>query len=134
MIHMLQTALDGMFKRIEAAFNNAFGSQWNPWYQLGALSFYLFWIICISGLYLYVFFNTSITGAYESVQRLTVDQWYLGGVMRSLHRYASDAMAVTVTVHLVREFAKGRFRGAQSFSWISGVPLLWLLFAAGIGG
>lgn len=134
MIRKLQSLLDGVFKRIEAAFNTSFGSQWNPWYQLGALSFYLFWIICISGLYLYVFFNTSITGAYESVQRLTVDQWYLGGVMRSLHRYASDAMVVTVTLHLVREFAKGRFRGAQSFSWISGVPLLWLLFAAGIGG
>ena len=61
---------------------------------------------------------------------LTEEQWYLGGVMRSLHRYASDAMVVTVTLHLLREFAKGRFRGAQTFSWVSGMPLLWLLFAA----
>ena len=43
-------------------------------------------------------------------------------------------MVVTVTLHLLREFAKGRFRGAQTFSWVSGLPLLWLLFAAGIGG
>ncbi|MCG3169487.1 MAG: Cytochrome b6 [Pseudomonadales bacterium] len=134
MIRKTQELLDGAFKRIESAFNVAFGPHWNPWYQLGALSFYFFWIVCISGLYLYIFFDTSINGAYESVERLTVEQWYLGGVMRSLHRYASDAMVVTVTLHLVREFAKGRFRGPQAFSWISGVPLLWLLFAAGIGG
>jgi ferredoxin/coenzyme F420-reducing hydrogenase delta subunit len=54
--------------------------------------------------------------------------------MRSLHRYATDAMAVFVTLHLLREFALGRFRGARWFSWFSGVPLLWLMFAAAIGG
>ena len=54
--------------------------------------------------------------------------------MRSLHRYASGAMVVTVTLHLIREFVLGRFRGVRWFSWLSGVPLLWLLFAAGIGG
>jgi len=134
MIRKLQHLILGTFQRIEAGFDLVFGPQWNPWYQLGALSFHFFWIVCASGLYLYVFFDTSILGAYASVQALTVDQWYLGGVMRSLHRYASDAMVVTVTLHLLREFAKGRFRGAQTFSWVSGVPLLWLLFAAGIGG
>ncbi len=124
----------GVLKRTEAAFDSVFGTHWNPWYQLGALSFHFFWIVVVSGVYLYVFFDTSILGAYASVQALTEEQWYLGGVMRSLHRYASDAMVVTVTLHLLREFAKGRFRGAQTFSWVSGLPLLWLLFAAGIGG
>ena len=54
--------------------------------------------------------------------------------MRSLHRYASDAMVVAATLHLVREMILGRFRGVRWFSWFSGVPLLWFLFAAGIGG
>ena len=134
MIRKLQQLMLGVLERTEAAFDSVFGTHWNPWYQLGALSFHMFWIVVVSGIYLYVFFDTSILGAYASVQALTEEQWYLGGVMRSLHRYASDAMVVTVTLHLLREFAKGRFRGAQTFSWVSGLPLLWLLFAAGIGG
>lgn len=134
MIRKLQQLMLGALVRTEAAFDSVFGAHWNPWYQLGALSFHFFWIVVVSGVYLYVFFDTSILGAYASVQALTEEQWYLGGVMRSLHRYASDAMVVTVTLHLLREFAKGRFRGAQTFSWVSGLPLLWLLFAAGIGG
>ena len=111
-----------------------FPGEWNPLYSLGALSFYLFWIDAVSGIYLFVFFETSIDGAYQSVEEITTEQWYVGGVMRSLHRYASAAMVVTVTLHLFKELIMGRFRDARWFSWVSGVPLLWLLFASGIGG
>ncbi len=134
MIRQFEQLLLNAFQLIEDGFNQIFGNRWNPWYQLGALSFYFFWIIIVSGLYLFIFFDTSITGAYESVQSLTLGQWYAGGIMRSLHRYASDGMAITVTLHLIREFSLGRFRGARWFSWFSGVPLLWLLFASAIGG
>jgi quinol-cytochrome oxidoreductase complex cytochrome b subunit/coenzyme F420-reducing hydrogenase delta subunit len=130
MLSFLQSGL----RWVEAGFNLAFTDRWNPWYQLGALSFFFFWIVTVSGIYLFIFFNTSIVGAYESVEYMTTEQWYLAGIMRSLHRYASDAMVIVVTLHLVRELVLGRFRGVRWFSWFSGVPLLWLLFAAGIGG
>lgn len=128
------TILQRGLRRVEAVFNDTFGAAWNPWYQLGALGFFYFWLATVTGIYLFIFFDTSILAAYASVQRITDVQWYAGGVMRSLHRYASGAMVVTVTLHLAREFVLGRFRNVRAFSWISGVPLLWLLFAAGIGG
>jgi quinol-cytochrome oxidoreductase complex cytochrome b subunit/coenzyme F420-reducing hydrogenase delta subunit len=126
--------LEASLRRVEAGFNLAFDEAWNPIYQLGALAMFCYWIVAVSGVYLFIFFNTSILGAWDSVESITHEQWYLGGVMRSLHRYASDAMVVLVTLHLLREFALGRFNGVRWFSWFSGVPLLWLLFAAGIGG
>jgi quinol-cytochrome oxidoreductase complex cytochrome b subunit/coenzyme F420-reducing hydrogenase delta subunit len=126
--------LEASLRRVEAGFNLAFSEAWNPVYQLGALAMFCYWIVAVSGVYLFIFFDTSILGAWDSVESITVEQWYLGGVMRSLHRYASDAMVVLVTLHLLREFALGRFRGVRWFSWFSGVPLLWLMFAAGIGG
>jgi quinol-cytochrome oxidoreductase complex cytochrome b subunit/coenzyme F420-reducing hydrogenase delta subunit/Fe-S-cluster-containing hydrogenase component 2 len=129
-VNYLETGL----RWLETAFDRVFTDAWNPWYQLGALAMLCYWIVAVSGVYLFVFFDTSIIGAWDSVERITAEQWYLGGVMRSLHRYASDAMVVFVTVHILREFALGRFRGVRWFSWVSGVPLLWLLFAAGIGG
>ncbi len=54
--------------------------------------------------------------------------------MRSLHRYASDLMVVMVAVHLLREFAYDHYRGVRWFSWFTGVPIIWLLYASGITG
>ena len=121
-------------QRIEGQFGWAFGSSLNPWHHLGALSFFLFWIITVSGIYVYALFDTSVAGAYRSVEYLSREQWYLGGVMRGLHRYASDAFVITMLLHLLREYLKGNYRGFRWFSWISGVPLLWFVYASGIGG
>ncbi len=65
---------------------------------------------------------------------MTHDQWYAAGVMRSLHRYASDGLIVVVGAHLLREFALDRYRGVRWFSWVTGVPTLVLIFVAGITG
>ena len=54
--------------------------------------------------------------------------------MRSLHRYASDAVIVTVLLHLFKEFASGRYRGFRWFSWVTGIPNLWMIVTLGITG
>jgi quinol-cytochrome oxidoreductase complex cytochrome b subunit/coenzyme F420-reducing hydrogenase delta subunit/Pyruvate/2-oxoacid:ferredoxin oxidoreductase delta subunit len=130
----VKTLLKKGFNQLESLFSRAFTPAWNPMYQLGALSFFYFWIVAVTGVYLFIFFETSISGAYASIEHITVVQWYLGGVMRSFHRYASAAMGITVTLHLLREFALDRYSGPRWFSWVSGIPLLWLLFASAIGG
>jgi quinol-cytochrome oxidoreductase complex cytochrome b subunit/coenzyme F420-reducing hydrogenase delta subunit len=121
-------------RAIERGFDRMFGAKANPWHHLGALGFYLFWIVLATGIYLYAFFDTSVAGAHRSVERMTIDQWYAGGVIRSLHRYAADAFVLVVVLHLAKELVFGRFRGFRWFSWVSGVPLLWLMFASGVTG
>ena len=37
-------------------------------------------------------------------------------------------------LHLAREFFYGRYHGFRWFSWITGVPVIWLVYASGIGG
>lgn len=134
MIKNLQRGMRWLFMRVEALFNAAFGDRLNPLYHLGAISFFLFWIVAVTGLYLYVFFKTGVADAYASVLALTEDQWYAGGIMRSVHRYASDAMVLTMLVHMLRHFAFDRFRGFRWFSWITGVVLIWLVYVSGING
>jgi NAD(P)H-flavin reductase/ferredoxin len=68
------------------------------------------------------------------VERLTHEQRWVGGVMRSLHRYASDGMVLTMGLHLLRHFAFDRHRGFRWFSWVSGIVLLWLVYATGVNG
>ena len=54
--------------------------------------------------------------------------------MRSLHRYASDALVVVVVLHILREFAFDRLRGRRFFAWLTGVPLLGFIYLCGITG
>ncbi len=134
MIALVQRALQAAFMAVEARFNAFFGDRLNPFYHLGAISFFLFWIVAGSGVYLYAFFGTGVADAYLSVQALTHRQWYVGGVLRSIHRYASDAFVLTMLLHLVRHFAFDRFSGFRAFSWLTGLMLLWLVYVAGVNG
>jgi quinol-cytochrome oxidoreductase complex cytochrome b subunit/coenzyme F420-reducing hydrogenase delta subunit len=122
------------FETVDRLFNRAFTPAWNPMYHLGTLGWFFYWITIVSGIYLFVFFDTGIHQAYQSLEYITNVQWYAGGVMRSLHRYASDALIIVMMLHLVREFVMDRYRGARWFTWFTGVPLLWLVFACGISG
>jgi len=122
------------FQLAEGGLERAFPRGWNPLYNLGALGFFFYWIVAVTGFYIYIFFDTSTSAAYQSVENLTREQWYVGGVMRSLHRYASDGLVLVMAIHLVREFAKDRYRGKRWFSWASGVPIVWFVIASGITG
>ncbi|MDH4061223.1 MAG: cytochrome b N-terminal domain-containing protein [Aquincola sp.] len=134
MTGLIQRALRAAFMRAEALFNRAFGDRLNPLYHLGAISFFLFWIVGATGLVLFAFFDTSVDGAYRSVQAITDGSFGLGSVMRTVHRHASDAMVLTMLIHLVRYFAFDRLRGFRWFSWLTGVALLWLVYIAGANG
>ena len=124
-------ALHGSVERI---FDRPFGQAGNPWRQLGALAYFLFWIVAATGIYVYIGFDTRADGAYASVERLSANEFPLGSLTRSLHRYASDALVLVVVLHLVREWLLGRYAHFRRFSWTTGVVTLWLLFASGIGG
>jgi CDP-4-dehydro-6-deoxyglucose reductase, E3 len=124
----------GAFLRADALMNRLVGERLNPLYHLGAIAYYQLWIVVGSGLYLYAFFETSVTGAYASVESLTHGQPWAGGILRSLHRYASDGMALAMVLHLVRHFTFGHHRGFRWFSWVSGVALLWMVYVSGING
>ena len=130
----LQAVAQTGFERIENAFDASFGGADNPLRHLGALGLYFLWILVATGLYLYIVLDTSIEGVYSSIGWLSREQWYLGGILRSLHRYASDAFVVVMFLHLLREWAYGRYHGFRFYSWITGVPLIWLVYVSGIGG
>ena len=81
MLALFQRLLQSLFLRAESVFNAVFGERLNPLYHLGALSYWLFWVVLASGLYLYAFFDTGVTGAFASVERLTHEQRWVGGLM-----------------------------------------------------
>jgi len=133
-LKFIQSGGRRIFQLAEGAANAAFGPENNPMYYLGGLTFFFLYILVITGIYIYIFYDTEVSGAFASVEYLTHEQWYLGGVMRSLHRYASDAMVVTMILHMLRRFFNDRYNGGRSFSWVTGAPMLWLVFITGLLG
>ncbi len=123
-----------LYRRLEHAFDGAFGGALNPLKHLGALAFLLFWLLAVSGVILYIVLDTSAQGAYRSIDQLSRGPWLFGSALRGLHRYAADAFVFVTLAHLAREWLLGRFNGFRKFSWLTGVPLVPLAFVSAIGG
>ena len=134
MIKLIHRIGQSIFMRLEGALNGIFGTALNPLYYLGAITYFMFWIIVVSGFYIYAFYDTGVNDAFNSVERITHEQWYLGGIMRSLHRYASDGMILFAVLHMLRNFVFDRYRSFRWFSWYTGILVLWLIYVAGING
>lgn len=123
-----------LWRRAEHGIDAWSGSALNPMRHLGALGFLCFWLLALSGIVLYAVLDTSAEGAYRSIDLLSRQPWYLGGWLRSLHRYAADAFVITMLAHLLREWLYGRYRGFRRFSWLTGVPLPLFVLVCAIGG
>ncbi len=133
-MHFVRRPLRAGFDAGERLFALAFPANANPLLNLGALGFFFYWIVTVSGIYVYIFFDTGVTQAFASIEYMTNEQWYAAGLMRSLHRYASDALVAVVLLHILREFSRDRYRGVRWFNWVTGVPVLLFIYIAGISG
>ena len=133
-MRLIKRAFLKLFLKADVVFDYAFTARNNPLKWLGAFGWFFFWIAAATGVYLYIFFDTGITNAYASVEYMTNEQWYAAGIMRSLHRYSSDALVVVVVLHLLREFAMDRMRGKRFFAGLTGIPLLGFVYICGISG
>ncbi len=134
MFNFLQTLVQRAFLAVEKPLSAIFGDRLNPLYYLGAITYFLLWVVIGTGLYLYAFFETGVAGAFDSVEALTHGQWFFGGIVRSVHRYASDGLMLSMVLHLVRHATFDHHRGLRWFSWVSGVLLMWLTYASGVNG
>lgn len=122
------------FDRLERLLDRAFGPKWNPLAQLGPLGWLLFWTVTFTGVYLFIFFDTGVVRAWESVERISGVHWWHAGVARSVHRYASDLMVLVVLLHLLREWSRDRYRGSRWFSWVTGAIAIWFIYLSGFTG
>lgn len=120
--------------KLENIGNRLFTPAYNPFYHLGGIAFHLLYILFITGAYLLWFYDISATGSVKSMQFLMKEDPNLGGILRSLHRYTTDALMLTLGLHLLREFFKYRYRFYRWVAWVSGVGLLFSIWISGLIG
>ncbi|MBA3291723.1 MAG: cytochrome b N-terminal domain-containing protein [Actinobacteria bacterium] len=92
---------------------------------LGGLSFFLFILLTITGIYLMFFYRPAVEIVYEDMQRLHT-QVSFGLLVRNLHRWGAHLMVISVFLHMARVFYTGAYKPPREFNWIVGVILLLL--------
>jgi coenzyme F420-reducing hydrogenase delta subunit/ferredoxin len=115
-------------------FDAAFGSGQNPLRHLGAIGFLAFWMLAVTGIVLYILLDTSVDGAYRSIDGLASAPLGLGLLLRGLHRYAADVLVLAMGLHLLREWLYGHEQGFRRYAWLTGVPLIGFVFVSAVGG
>ena len=77
---------------------------------LGGLSFFLFLVLTITGVFLMFYFVPEQRVAYADIQQIKSAVAF-GDLVRNMHRWAAHLMVVTVTLHMVRVFYHGALAG-----------------------
>jgi len=98
-------------------------------YCLGGLSFFLFIILTITGIFL-MFFYRPVAGsgaewAYLDMQNLRQLVTF-GDLVRNMHRWGAHLMVFSVFLHMARVFYHGAYKPPREFNWVVGIILLVL--------
>ena len=92
---------------------------------LGGLTFFLFILLTITGIFLMFYYTPSAEAAYADVEALSTSVTF-GTLVRNLHRWGAHFMVVTVFLHMTRVFYHGAYKPPREFNWVIGVILLLL--------
>jgi quinol-cytochrome oxidoreductase complex cytochrome b subunit len=109
--------------KLDVLVNRIYPSDFNPLYYTGGLANLFLFVLVLSGIFLFFYYEASLGGAFASVQYLTEGVPY-GGIVRGIHRYAADGFMVAVLLHLFRNWFTDRYLFSRDNPWISGMFLL----------
>lgn len=128
--------------------NKVFPTHWS--FMLGEIALYSFIILILTGVYLALFFDPSITkviydGAYLPLNGVEMSRAYetalnisfevRGGLfVRQMHHWAALMFMVAMAVHMARIFFTGAFRRPREANWIIGCVLILLGMVEGFMG
>jgi ubiquinol-cytochrome c reductase cytochrome b subunit len=128
--------------------NKVLPTHWS--FMLGEIALYSFIVLLLSGTYLAIFFDPSMTevtynGAFTPMRGIEMSRAYetalnlsfdvRGGLfVRQVHHWAALLFIAAMVVHMFRTFFTGAFRKPREANWVIGVLLLFVAFVEGFTG
>ena len=100
---------------------------------LGGLSFFLFLVLTITGVYLMFFYVPAADQAYTNILQIE-SQVVFGLLTRNIHRWGAHLMVFFVFLHMMRVFYHGAYKPPREFNWVIGVLLLFFTIALSFTG
>ncbi|RTL62611.1 MAG: ubiquinol-cytochrome c reductase cytochrome b subunit [Pseudonocardiaceae bacterium] len=147
-------ALDELDQRFHPAagmrkqFNKVFPTHWS--FMLGEIALYSFIVLLLSGTYLALFFDPSMTevtynGSFDNLRGVHMSKAFESSVaismdvrgglfVRQVHHWSALLFMAAMVVHMFRVFFTGAFRKPRETNWIIGVVLVLLGFFEGLTG
>jgi menaquinol-cytochrome c reductase cytochrome b subunit len=107
------------------------GTNW--FYTLGSATLFAFLSQAVTGVFLAMYYDPSITRAYESTRHLT-NEVFLGEFVRGMHKWGSTVMVILIFLHMARTFFFGAYKYPRELNWLIGVVLLILTFVMSLTG
>ncbi|MBA3488777.1 MAG: cytochrome b, partial [Longispora sp.] len=130
------------------AFNKVFPDHWS--FMLGEIALYSFVILLLTGTFLTLFFDPSMTevrynGVYTPLKGIEMSRAYAstlelsfevrgGLIMRQMHHWAALLFMASMAIHMLRVFFTGAFRKPREANWMIGFLLFWLGLLEGLFG
>ncbi|MFV0257020.1 MAG: selenite/tellurite reduction operon b-type cytochrome ExtP [Acidimicrobiales bacterium] len=90
---------------------------------LGGLSFFIFIVLTITGIFLMFFYRPTAAAAWDDIETLQT-QIAFGLLVRNMHRWGAHLMVLSVFLHMARVFYHGAYKAPREFNWVIGVNLL----------
>jgi ubiquinol-cytochrome c reductase cytochrome b subunit len=128
--------------------NKVFPTHWS--FLLGEIALYSFIVLLLSGTYLALFFDPSMTevtynGTFQNLRGLEMTRAYestlfisfdvRGGLfVRQVHHWSALLFMAAIVVHMFRTFFTGAFRRPREVNWVIGVTLFALGATEGLFG
>ena len=92
---------------------------------MGGISFFLFLLLTITGVFLMFYYIPSTDLAYQNINQINSAVAF-GTLVRNMHRWAAHLMVVSVTLHMIRVFYHGAYKPPREFNWVVGVLLFFV--------
>jgi ubiquinol-cytochrome c reductase cytochrome b subunit len=125
-----------------------FPDHWS--FMLGEIALYSFIILLLTGTFLALFFQPSMTdvvyhGSYTKLDGVRMSEAYAstlnisfdvrgGLLMRQIHHWAADLFMAAMMCHMLRVFFTGAYRKPRDVNWLIGVVLITLGMLEGLFG
>jgi ubiquinol-cytochrome c reductase cytochrome b subunit len=125
-----------------------FPDHWS--FLLGEIALYSFVILLLSGTFLTLWFQPSMTdvvyhGSYLPLRGMRMSEAYAstlnisfdvrGGLLiRQIHHWAADLFMAAILAHLLRHFFTGAYRKPRDVNWLIGLTMYALALLEGLFG
>ncbi|HVR77562.1 MAG TPA: selenite/tellurite reduction operon b-type cytochrome ExtP [Acidimicrobiia bacterium] len=100
---------------------------------LGGLTFFLFILLTITGIFLMFYYTPAAETAYPDIEALSTNVAF-GSLVRNMHRWGAHLMVLSVFLHMSRVFYHGAYKPPREFNWVVGVILLFLTLLLSFSG
>jgi ferredoxin len=125
--------IDETLRGVDRTTSRFIPKELNPFMQAGGIANTCLIVAVVTGVALLLWYVPSVHQAYDSMRAID-DAPFTSGLVRSLHRYSSDACMLFVLLHAFKVFAAKRFTGPRWLAWVTGLVVLFLLWLVGFLG